>query len=132
VSVTDLTADMLVMLINAQKAGKQTVEIKKSTMLESIVKILKDEGFISNYAPIEDNKQGLLKVYLKYFKDKSPAMLGVKKVSVPSLKKYVPAKKIPRIYGGVGIAILSTSKGLLTDQQAREQKVGGELICNVW
>jgi len=130
-SVTDLIADQLTAIRNAIAVRKDTVIIKRSRILEGIMEIIKKEGFIANYKVMEDNKQGMIKVYLKYLDDGTPVMGGLKRVSKPGLREYVPAKKVRSVQGGVGVAILSTSKGLLTDKEAREQGVGGELICQI-
>ncbi len=131
-AITDLTADMFTMIRNASKAKKETVEIKRSNLLEAVSKILKEENFISNYKPISDKKQGLLRVYLKYNKDKKPALMGLKKITKPSLRIYKGSKKLPRVLGGIGIAIVSTSQGIMTSNEARRRKIGGEVICYVW
>ncbi|RKY41630.1 MAG: 30S ribosomal protein S8 [Candidatus Makaraimicrobium thalassicum] len=131
-SVTDLIADQLTVIRNAVRAGKKTVIVKRSGTIEGIIKIVKDEGFIENYRAIEDNKQGQLKIYLKYLDDGTPGMETLKRVSKPGRRQYVPARKVRDVMGGVGIAILSTSKGLLTDREAKQQGVGGELICQIW
>jgi len=132
VAITDLTADMFTMIRNASKARKVSVEIKRSNLLEIVLKILKDEGFISNFKPIQDKKQGLIKVYLKYNKDKQPALINLKRISTPGLRVYKPYKKLPRVLGGVGIAVLSTSAGVMTAKDARTKKVGGEVVCYAW
>lgn len=131
-AITDLTADMFTMIRNASKAKKVTVEIKRSNLLEAISRILKEQGFISNYKAIPDKKQGLLKVYLKYGKNKQPALIGLKKITKPSLRIYKGRKKLPRVLGGIGISIVSTSQGIMTSQEARRRKIGGEIICYVW
>lgn len=130
--ITDLTADMLAVIRNASKAKKESVEIKRSRLLENILKILRDEGFISNFKTIDDKKQGLIKVYLKYNKNKTPAILGLKKVTKSSLRIYKSYKKLPRVLGGIGIAIISTSQGVMSDKDARSKKIGGEIICYAW
>ena len=94
--------------------------------------IIKDEGFIDNYRVIEDNKQGQIKIYLKYLEDGKPVMEALKRISKPGRREYVPADKVASVMGGVGITILSTSKGLLTDAKAREEGIGGEAICTIW
>ena len=96
------------------------------------MKIIKREGFIEDYQVIEDNQQGKIKVYLKYIEDGRPVMEGLKRISSPGLREYVPTKNIKDVMGGVGISIISTSKGLLTDKEAVEQSVGGEVICQIW
>lgn len=131
-SVTDLIADQLTVIRNALRAGKKTVIIKKSGILEKIVEIIKKEGFIEDYRVIDDNKQGQIKIYLKYLDDGTPVMENLKRVSTPGLRQYMPAKKVKNVMGGVGVAIYSTSKGLLTDTEAEEQGIGGELVCQVW
>ncbi len=131
-AITDLTADMFTMIRNASKAKKVTVEIKRSNLLEVISRILKEQGFISNYKAISDKKQGLLRVYLKYGKDKKPALIGLKKITKPSLRIYKGHKKLPRVLGGIGISIVSTSQGIMTSREARRRKIGGEIICYVW
>ncbi len=131
-AITDLTSDMLTMIRNASKAKKETVEIKRSNLLEEILKILKEEGFISNYKSISDKKQGLLKVYLKYNKDRMPALIGLRKITKPSLRIYKGRKELPHVLGGVGIAIVSTSKGVMASGEARQKKIGGEVICYAW
>ena len=131
-SVTDLIADQLTVMRNALMAKKKEVIIKRSGIIEGIMDIAKKEGFIENYAIIEDNKQGQIKVYFKCFEDGTPTIEGLKKMSTPGRRQYVPAKDVKSVMGGVGISILSTSKGLLTDKEAREQGVGGEVICQIW
>ncbi|MFH1877917.1 MAG: 30S ribosomal protein S8 [Candidatus Omnitrophota bacterium] len=131
-SVTDLISDQITIIRNGIMAGKQTVIIKRSGVVEGILGIIKRENFIENYKIIEDNKQGKIKVYLKYLKDGTPVMGNLKRVSTPGRREYVPVEKIKSVMGGVGISILSTNKGLLTDKDAREKGVGGEVICQIW
>jgi len=131
-SVTDLIADQLTVIRNAIRVSKKTVIIKRSGVLEEILRIIKREGFIENYVVIEDNKQGQIKVYLKYLDDGTPVMENLKRVSTPGRRKYVPGKEVKSVMGGVGLSVISTSKGVLTDEEAREQGVGGELLCQVW
>ena len=131
-AITDLTADMLTMIRNAQRARKESVDIKRSNLLESIANILKEERFISNYKTIPDKKQGLIKIYLKYGKDKSPAITELIKISKSSLRVYKSCKELPRVLGGVGIAIVSTPEGLMTANEAKKRKLGGEIICYAW
>lgn len=130
--LTDPIAEMMTLMRNALGARKDTVEVKKSKLNESILKILKEENFIANYKALEDKKQGILKVYLKYASDKSPVITGLKRVSRPGLREYVGKDELPPVLGGLGIAIISTSKGLMTDKKARQENVGGEVICKVW
>ena len=131
-ALTDPIADMLTIIRNASRAKKEIVEVKRSVISEEILKIFKAEGFISNYKTIKDSRQGLLRIYLKYFKDGTPAILGITRISRPGLRAYKKADELPRIYGGLGKSVLSTSKGLMTDDDARKNKIGGELICQIW
>lgn len=131
-SVTDLIADQLTVIRNAIMAEKKTVIIKRSGILEGIVDIIKREGFVDNYQVIEDKMQGKIKIYLKYLEDGTPVMEGLKRVSRPGLRKHVASKEIKSVMGGVGVSILSTNKGLLTDKEAKEQGIGGEMICEIW
>jgi small subunit ribosomal protein S8 len=131
-AVTDSIADMLTVIRNGSSAKKDAVEVKNSKVTEEIVKILKKEGFIANYKLMKDTKQGILRVYLKYGKDAQPALSGLKRISRPGLRIYKKIDEMPSVYGGLGIAIVSTSKGLITDKEAREKKVGGEVICYAW
>jgi len=131
-AVTDSIADMLTVVRNASSSKQTVVEVKNSNLSESIVKILKHEGFVSNYKIIKDNKQGILRVYLRYEKDGTPSLVGLKRVSRPGLRVYKSVDDLPRVYGGLGVAVISTSKGLLTDNAAREMKVGGEVLCYAW
>ena len=131
-AVTDPIADALTILRNASNAKKEAAELRNSKLTEEILKILKKESFISNYKLIKDTKQGILRVYLKYDKDGTPAMLGVKRISKPGLRIYKKADELPKVYGGLGVAVISTSKGLMTDNEARAGKLGGEVICYTW
>ena len=130
--VTDPTADMLTVLRNGSMARKETVEVKRSSLHENILEILKNEGFISNYKPMDDKRQGLIKIYLKYCKDQTPAITGLKTISKPGRRVYTKSKDVKSVYGGLGIAIISTSEGLMTEKDAREKNVGGEIICQAW
>ena len=130
--MTDPIADMLTRVRNACCAGHRKVDIPSSTVKREIARILKERGFVHNYAYIEDNRQGYLRLYLKYSSDEESAIQGLKRESRPGLRKYVGKDEIPRILNGLGVAILSTSKGVLTDRVARREGVGGEVICSVW
>jgi len=132
VSTTDLIADMLTRIRNASRAKKEAVEIKHSKVIEAIVTILKNESFIANYKPITGKSFNTIKVYLKYSKDNTPALLDLKRISKPSLRVYNKNRKLPRVFGGIGIAIVSTSQGVMTADEARKRKIGGELICTAW
>ena len=132
--VTDPIADYLTRIRNAQKAGHRTVAIPGSKMKKGITEILYDQGFIHKYK-FEDNEgvQGTIHIALKYdFQTKKPIIRELKRISRPGLRKYVPATEIPRVINGLGLAIISTSKGLLTDKQARNNNVGGEVVCYVY
>ncbi len=131
-SVTDLVADQITVIRNAIRVEKKDVMVKRSGLIESIVDIAKKEGFIENYRVVEDNMQGRIKVYLKYQDDGKPVMENLKKISKPGRRIYKGADEIKSVLGGVGIAIYSTNKGVLTDKEAREAGVGGELICEIW
>lgn len=130
-SRTDLIADTFTMIRNAVMAKKDTVEIPASNTLKSIADILKRENYIDNFKLIEDKKQGILRIYLKYIKGK-PAITSIKRISKPGLRVYVKGNKIPLVLRGRGLAIISTSKGMMTDQEARDQGVGGEVVGYVW
>ncbi|KUK81746.1 MAG: 30S ribosomal protein S8 [Petrotoga mobilis] len=132
---SDPVADMLTRIRNANSVFKESVEIPASNLKRDILEIMKKEGFINDYKFIDDGKQGILKVYLKYKgtrREKKPIMEGIIKVSKSGRRVYVNTRSIPKVKGGLGIAILSTSLGLMTDKEAREKKVGGEVICYVW
>ena len=131
-TMTDPIADMLTRIRNANTVGHATVEIPASKMKKAIAEILKEEGYIRGYEVIEDGKQGIIKVSMKYGPDKTKVISGIKKISKPGLKVYAKAEDVPKVLGGQGIAIISTSNGLITDKQARKLGVGGEVICYVW
>ncbi|UCD55190.1 MAG: 30S ribosomal protein S8 [Candidatus Omnitrophota bacterium] len=130
--VTDPIADMLAVLRNGVMAHKDDVLVKRSKINESILEILKREGFISNCKTVDDKKQGILKVYLKYGKNNETALTGLKKISKPGLRIYVKSKEIKDVYGGIGIALISTPQGIMTDKEAKKENLGGEIICEVW
>ena len=131
-TMTDPIADMLTRIRNANTAGHETVEIPASNIKKSIAEILKTEGFIADYEVIEDKKQGMIKVTMKYGAHKERVISGIKKISKPGLKKYAKADEVPKVLGGLGIAIISTSKGVISDKEARRLGIGGEVICYVW
>lgn len=130
--ITDPIADMMTRIRNAGKAKFNSVDIPGSKMKVEIAKVLKNEGYIRNYKFIKDDKQGVLRVYLKYGSDQKSAIYHLKRTSKPSRRVYVKSKNIKPVYNGTGIAILSTSKGIMADRQARKEKVGGELLCTIW
>ena len=130
--MTDPIADMLTRIRNALLARQERVDIPASKMKVSLARILKDEGYIRNYKVFKDEKQGVLRVLLKYNSQNEPVIKGIKRESKPSRRIYVGREEIPWVLSGMGLGILSTSKGILTDREARQQNVGGELICLVW
>lgn len=131
-AMTDVIADMLTRIRNANDAGHPTVEVPCSKVKKAIAQTLKDEGYIQDYEIIEDNKQGIIKIYLKYGPNKKKVITGIKRISKPGLRIYARKDNIPKVMGGLGTVILSTSKGIMTDKQARKEQVGGEVICYVW
>jgi len=131
-SMTDPIADYLTRIRNAIKAKHTKVDIPFSTIKEEITKILLDYRFIQSYLKIEDDKQGMLRIYLKYDEDAKSVIKSLQRVSKPGLKKYIKSSEIPRVLNNLGIAILSTSKGVITDREARQYGVGGEVLCYIW
>jgi small subunit ribosomal protein S8 len=131
-SLSDPIADMLTRIRNANVAMNEKVDIPASKMNEDVIKILKHEGYITDYKFIENRKQGVLRVFLKYGTGRERVISGLERVSKPGRRVYRNADEIPRVMGGLGVAIVSTSKGLLTDKQSREAHVGGEVVCKVW
>lgn len=129
--VTDPIADFLTRIRNAVKARKKFVDIPSSKMKISLAEILKNNKFIRDYNIVEDNKQNILRVHLQYVNGVS-SITGIKRISTPGLHLYIGKDDLPKVLNGLGIAIVSTSKGLLTDRQARKEEVGGEVICHVW
>jgi small subunit ribosomal protein S8 len=131
--VTDPIADYLTRIRNALMARHKVVEIPASNLKKEITKILKDQGYILGYKFVEDNKQGIIKIALKYSKPGNvPVIKHIERVSKPGLRKYASAKDLPRVLNGLGIAIISTSKGVMTDKEARKENVGGEILCYVY
>jgi small subunit ribosomal protein S8 len=131
-AISDPIADMLTRIRNAAKAKFNSVDVPGSTLKIELAKILKNEGFIRNYKFLKDGKQGILRIYLKYGEGQSNVIYELKRISKPSRRVYVKCKEIKPVYNGLGIAILSTSKGVMTDKSARQGKVGGEILCHVW
>lgn len=129
--VTDPIADFLTRIRNAVKARKKFVDIPSSKMKINLAEILKNNKFIRDFNVIEDNKQNILRVHLQYING-APSITGIKRISTPGLHLYIGKDDLPKVLNGLGIAIVSTSKGLLTDKQARKEEVGGEVICHVW
>jgi small subunit ribosomal protein S8 len=131
-AMSDPIADMLTRIRNAGKAKFNSVDIPGSTMKFELAKLLKDQGYIRNYKFIKDNKQGVLRVYLKYNDKQQHSILRIDRISKPSKRVYTKGNDIKPVYNGLGIAVISTSKGMMTDKHARENNIGGEIICNVW
>ncbi|WP_281884064.1 30S ribosomal protein S8 [Paenibacillus sp. YYML68] len=130
--MTDPIADMLTRIRNANVVRHETVEVPASKIKREIAEILKKEGFIRDAEYIEDNKQGIIRLFLKYGSNNERVITGLKRISKPGLRVYAKSQEVPRVLGGLGIAILSTSKGVMTDKEARQSKSGGEVICYVW
>ncbi len=131
-TVTDPIADMLTRIRNANAAGHDQVSVSASRLKVEIARILKEEGFIQDWKLVSDGPQGTLRIVLKYGPKRERVLRGLRRVSKPGLRVYVRRQSIPRVRGGLGIAILSTSRGVLTDRQARKLGVGGEVLCYVW
>jgi len=131
-SMTDPIADMLTRIRNANMVKLQKVDIPSSNLKVNIATVLKQEGFIKNYKVISDNLQGVLRVYLKYIDEKDPVINEIKRISKPGGRVYKKSEDIPVVKNGLGVAILSTSKGIITDIAARKAGVGGEVICTIW
>jgi small subunit ribosomal protein S8 len=131
-TMTDPISDMLTRIRNASIASYDTVEIPSSKMKIEIAKILKFEGYIRNYKLVEDTKQGIIVIYLKYNQDKSPAIKGLKRISKPSRRIYARSGEVPTTLNNLGITVVSTSRGVMTDREARKTGVGGEVVFSVW
>ncbi len=130
--ITDPIADMLTRIRNANSAKHDTVSVPASNMKKAIAQILVEEGYIKDYKVIEDGKQGVIEITLKYGPNKSQVLLGLRRVSKPGLRIYADCENMPKVMKGLGIAILSTSKGIMTDKAARKANVGGEVLCFIW
>ena len=131
-NTTDPIADMLTRIRDASSAKHDRVEVPASNMKKQIAQILADEGYIKSFNVIDDGKQGMIKVFLKYGVNKSQVIQGMKRVSKPGLRIYVGSKEVPKVMKGLGIAIVSTSRGIMTDKAARRENVGGEVLAFVW
>lgn len=131
-SMSDPIADLLTRIRNASMAKHESVEIPNSNLKAHVAENLQKEGFINGFEQIEDSKQGVLKITLKYDQNNNGVITGLKRVSKPGCRVYVQSKKIPKVMSGLGVAILSTSNGVMTDKEARQQGVGGEVLCEVW
>jgi small subunit ribosomal protein S8 len=130
--MTDPIADMLTRIRNGSKAKLEKVDIPSSKLKLEIAKILKDEGYIKNLKMVKDRRQGVIRVYLKYTDDEAPVIQGIKRISKPGCRVYAGNDAIPKVLAGLGVAILSTPKGIQTGRQAKKDNVGGEVICHVW
>ena len=130
--ITDTIADMLTRIRNAGSAKHESVDIPASNMKKSIAKILLDEGYIKSFEMVDDNKQGVIRIKIKYNSEKKNVISGIKRISKPGLRVFTGKEDIPKVLGGLGIAIMSTSKGIMTDKTARELGTGGEVLAFVW
>ena len=130
--MTDPIADMLTRIRNGNMVGHEKVDIPGSKIKRAIADILKQEGYIRDAEFIPDNKQGTIRVHLKYSTNNTRVITGLKRISKPGLRVYAGSEELPRVLGGLGIAIVSTSRGLMTDRRARQEKIGGEVVCYVW
>ena len=131
-SMTDPIADLLTRIRNAQRAGLEQIDVPASKIKQRICKVLRDEGFVRDVSHRDDGKQGVLTVVLKYDGEKRPAISEIKRQSKPGLRRYVSYQDIPPVMNGLGIAVLSTSRGVMVDREARKQRLGGELLATVW
>ena len=131
-AISDPIADMLTIIRNGGKAGFAKVDIPGSKIKQEMVRVLTEQGYIKDYKFLDNETQGLIRVYLKYVKDGSPTIFGIRRVSKPSCRVYSKSQQIKPVLNGLGISIVSTSKGVMTDKQAKEANVGGEILCNVW
>jgi small subunit ribosomal protein S8 len=129
---SDFVADFLTMIRNASKTGKDKMTVGASNLTVKIAELLKEEGFIENAKVFTEGKKRFLRIHLKYLHGRKPAIQGLRRISRPGRRIYLGCNKLPRIQGGLGVGIISTPRGLLTDQKARQAHVGGELICTVW
>lgn len=130
--MTDPIADMLTRVRNGSNAKHDSVDVPASNIKKQLAQILVDEGFIKGYDVIDDSKQGIIRIDLKYGTQNEKVISGIKRISKPGLRVYVKSDEIPKVLGGLGVAILSTSKGVVTDKEARKEGIGGEVICYVW
>ena len=130
-SQSDPISNSLTILRNGVQAQKVTVDIPASKLIAGVLEIFKQDGYIEDFRLMKDNVQGSYKVYLKYEK-KKPAIMGIKRISKPGLRVYAAKDRIPRVLNGLGTAVISTSKGLVTDREARQQNIGGEILCHIW
>lgn len=130
--ITDAIADLLTRIRNASTAKHETVDVPASNMKKAITQILLDEGYIKSFTVVEDGKQGVIRIVLKYSAGKTPVITGLRRVSKPGLRIYTNCEEMPQVRRGLGVAILSTSKGVMTDKEAKKQNVGGEVLAYIW
>ena len=131
-TMTDPIADMLTRIRNANMVRHEKLEVPASNLKKEIAEILKREGFVRDVEYVEDNKQGIIRIFLKYGKDNERVITGLKRISKPGLRVYAKTNEVPKVLNGLGIALVSTSQGLLTDKEARAKKVGGEILAYIW
>ncbi len=130
--VSDPISDMLTRIRNANMAQQQVVQVPHSKVKGEIARLLKDEGFIKDYKVKNDGSKAVMNMFLKYMIDRVPVIQGVRRISKPSRRRYVGAEEVPHVLGGIGVALLSTSSGIMTDSVARKQNIGGEVLCYIW
>ncbi|NMA34601.1 MAG: 30S ribosomal protein S8 [Clostridiaceae bacterium] len=130
--ITDAIADMLTRIRNASSAKHESVDIPASNIKKDIARILKDEGYVKDVEFIEDGKQGIIRVFLKYTGNKQSVISGIKRISKPGLRVYANKDELPKVLGGLGVAVISTSRGVMTDKKARTEGVGGEVLAFIW
>lgn len=130
--MTDPIADMLTRIRNANLAKQEKVDIPSSNLKLELARVLKEEGYIKNFKLLKDRKQGIVRVYMKYSSEEMRVITGLKRVSSPGNRVYVGADEIPRVMGGLGVAIISTSRGMMVDRESRKKNIGGEVICYIW
>ena len=131
-SMTDPLADMLTRIRNAGTARHEKVDVPGSKLKLEVARILKEEGYVKNFKYIKDNKQGVIRIFIKFDESRNPVIEGIQRVSKPGRRQYTGSKDIPQVLRGLGISIISTSHGVMTDRQARQMNVGGEVLCSVW
>lgn len=131
-AMTDPIADMLTRIRNANMVRHEKVEVPASKIKKEIARILKEEGFVRDVEIIDDNKQGLIRIYLKYGPENQRVITGLKRISKPGLRVYANKEDVPKVLGGLGVAVVSTSRGVMTDKQARQARVGGEVLAYIW
>lgn len=130
--ITDVIADMLTRIRNAGTAKHETVDVPASSVKNAIAQILVEEGYVKEVQNIDDGKQGVIRLYLKYTENKKPVISGIKRISKPGLRIYASKEELPKVLGGLGVAVISTSKGIMTDKKARSLGIGGEVMAYIW